>query len=158
MHSTRLSTAVRQGLLQGTLASAISGVALLLRGRADAGSAAAPINAISHWIWPASALRRDDASWRFTGSGAVTHVLASLFWAAVYASVREWRTRPSPANALTDAAAVAAAAAVVDFQVVPQRLTPGFEHRLSTPSLAWVYMGFAAGLALGGVLALQGRR
>jgi hypothetical protein len=149
---------VRQGLLQGTLASVASGVALLVCGRADAGSAAAPINAISHWIWPTSALRRDDTSWRFTGTGAVTHFLASLFWAAIFVSLRGWRARPSATNALTDATVVAVGAAVVDLRAVPKRLTPGFERRLSAPSLAWVYAGFAAGLALGGVMALKSRR
>ena len=150
-----LRRAIRQGVVQGTLAGVMSGAVLLLRGRTDAGSAAAPVNAVSHWIWPVSALRRDAASWRYTGSGAATHYLASLFWAGLYRSLRGQRARPDAANALTDAAAIAALAAVVDLKVVPQRLTPGFEHRLSKTSLVLVYGGFAAGLALGGLLALR---
>jgi hypothetical protein len=152
-----LRKVMEQGVLQGTLAGVLSGVVLLARGRTDAGSAAAPVNAVSHWIWPVSALQRDAASWRYTGSGAVTHYLASLFWAGIYRWLRGQHARPDAVNALTDAAAVAAVAAVVDLKLVPQRFTPGFEHRLSKTSLVLVYGGFAAGLALGGLLALRNR-
>jgi len=44
-------------------------------------------------------------------------------------------------------------AALVDLRLVPERLTPGFERRLSRRSLAWTYVGFGAGLALAGLLA-----
>jgi hypothetical protein len=40
----------------------------------------------------------------------------------------------------------------VDFQLTPERLTPGFEHRLSHRSLAAVYGAFAVGLAVGALL------
>jgi len=40
--------------------------------------------------------------------------------------------------------------------MTPQRLTPGFEHRLSTPALLEVYTSFALGLALGSMV--MGRR
>ena len=39
-------------------------------------------------------------------------------------------------------------AAVIDLRAVPERLTPGFERRLSSGSLALVYLAFGAGLAL----------
>jgi hypothetical protein len=48
---------------------------------------------------------------------------------------------------------VTALAAVVDLAIVPKRLTPGFEQRLTRPSITLVYAGFAVGLALGGLLA-----
>ncbi|CAM3313163.1 hypothetical protein [Polaromonas hydrogenivorans] len=40
-----------QGLLAGSLASAFSTAVLALTGRREAGSAAAPLNAASHWYW-----------------------------------------------------------------------------------------------------------
>ena len=43
-----------------------------------------------------------------------------------------------PAAALAGAAAAAALACFVDFRLTPRRLTPGFEQRLSTGSLALV--------------------
>jgi hypothetical protein len=41
---------------------------------------------------------------------------------------------------------------VTDYKVVPERLTPGFELRLSNKSLGVVYGALAAGLVVGGLL------
>jgi hypothetical protein len=147
--------AIGHAITDGLLAGLLSSVVLLWRGRADAGRAAAPINAISHWFWPRQALRRNDASLKHTGTGAALHYGSSLLWSTVYGWVRARRQRPTPLNAVLDAAAVTAVAAVVDLAVVPERVTPGFEHRLSPASLTLVYASFAAGLALGGWLALR---
>lgn len=140
-------------LTHGLSASAVSLAALLWRGRKDTGSSAAPVNAVSHWLWPEQALRRNSATWRYTGSGALIHVGASMVWAALF----EWRRsrvrqESTVTDVLVDAAAVTAVATVVDLQLTPKRLTPGFEHRLSARSLFIVYAGFAAGLALSGAL------
>ncbi len=145
------ATALSGGLLAATLSAAV----LLWRGRAEARRASAPINAISHWFWPEQALRRDAPSWRHTGTGLALHFGSSLLWSSVYGWLRAHRQRPALLNAAADAAAVSALAAVVDLAVVPERVTPGFEHRLSRPSLVLVYASFAAGLALSGVLALR---
>jgi hypothetical protein len=40
----------------------------------------------------------------------------------------------------------------VDYRLTPRRLMPGYERRLSQPSLLAVYAAFAAGLALGDAL------
>jgi len=142
-------------LSDGLLAAGLSALVLALRGQRDARSAAAPLNAVSHWLWPAEALARDEASLRFTASGVIVHSLASMFWAAMFGWLQRRRRRPTAAAALADAAAISAVAAVVDLKLVPDRLTPGFEHRLHKGSLALVYGAFATGLALGGLLALR---
>jgi hypothetical protein len=150
-HVARLLTA-------GSLASAVSMAVMAGGSRRDTGSAVAALNAPSHWFWGDRALRRNDASWRFTLLGVVTHHASAIFWAVFYELLRACRQHPTPGNAVVDAVAVTAVAAVVDLKFVPQRLTPGFERRLSRRNLAWVYVGFAAGLALGGVLASRGAR
>lgn len=142
-----------RSLVDGVLAAGLSAAVLLWRGRRDAGSAVAPINAVSHWLWPDEALRRDDPSWRLTGLGGAVHWASSTMWAYLYRKLREQRSQPTRANAVTDAVAVTALAAVVDLKVVPKRLSPGFEERISTGGLALVYAGFAIGLALGGMVA-----
>ena len=72
----------------------------------------------------------------------------SVFWALVFE-----RFRPRPGTpALLPAAATSALACFVDYRVTPQRLTPGFERRLSRKSLALVYAAFAIGLAAGAAL------
>ncbi len=50
---------------------------------------------------------------------------------------------------LAASAAASAVACFTDYQLTPRRLHPGYEKRLSTPSLALVYGAFALGLAAG---------
>ncbi|MCW5659626.1 MAG: hypothetical protein KIT60_18150 [Burkholderiaceae bacterium] len=142
-------------LVGGLLAALLSNAALLWRGRAETGHAAAPVNAISHWFWPREALRRDRPSLQYTATGVALHYGSSLLWSTVYAALRARRRQTTPLNAAADAAAVTAVAAAVDLALVPERVTPGFEHRLSRPSLVLVYASFAVGLAFGGLLSLR---
>ena len=54
---------------------------------------------------------------------------------------------------------MAALACFVDYKMTPERLQPGFEKRLSTPSLFMVYASFGAALVLRGLAASgKGRR
>lgn len=154
LHHSLLDHGLLHGLLGGTLSAAV----LMWRGRKEASSAVAPINAPSHWIFGDEALQADRLSARHTLVGGVTHEASAVLWGTLYEWLRMRRARPTASNAVTDAAAVAALAALVDFKLVPKRLTPGFEHRLGRQGLAWVYASLACGLALGGWLALRGER
>lgn len=148
--------ALREGAIAGSVASMASAAALLVAGRRENGHAAAPVNAISHWVWDRPALRRDRPSLRHTLVGYLVHHGASIFWATLHA--RAWGCRPEakqPGPAVAGAAAAAAVACFVDYRLTPRRLTPGFEHRLSRESLAAVYVCFALGLALGSMAAVQ---
>jgi hypothetical protein len=69
----------------------------------------------------------------------------SIFWAVLYEKLRR---RALPLVVVPPAAATAVAACVVDTCLTPDRLTPGFEKRLSRGSLLFVYAAFAAGLAV----------
>lgn len=143
-------------LASDLLSSGLSVAALLWRGRVDAGSATAPVNAISHWLWPRAALRQDQPSARFTLTGLGVHFLAALLWSGAYEALQSRRARrqaPTALAAVGDALAVSAVAAVVDLRCVPERLTPGFERRVSGRSLGIIYLAFAAGLALSGLAA-----
>jgi hypothetical protein len=142
---------LRALLVDGASAALLSTAALAWRGRAETGSRVAAINASSHVLHGRDALRRNAASWRYTGGGLLVHGAASCFWAALYRAVRSLRRQPGTLSAVSDAAAVSALAAVVDLNLVPERLTPGFERRLKPASVVLVYVAFAAGLALGGI-------
>lgn len=147
---TFLIRALREGVIAGTFASVFSAVALALAGRRENANAAAPVNATSHWIWDRPALREERTTLRYTLVGYLIHHGAASFWATLYALA--WGGRPEckrPVPALAGAGAAAAVAAFVDYRMTPQRLTPGFEHRLSTRSMVAVYACFAVGLALG---------
>ena len=140
---------------EGLLAGALSALVLAWRGHTDAGSAVAPINAVSHGFWPQQALQRPDVSLKHTATAGALHIGSALMWSALYSWLRGRRLHPTARDAVTDAAAVAALAAVVNLKLVPRRLSPGFGQRLRRPSLGWVYAGFATGLALGGWLQLR---
>ncbi|MGQ3054756.1 MAG: hypothetical protein ACT6S0_23460 [Roseateles sp.] len=148
-------------LVSDLLSSSLSAAVLAWRGRTDTGSAAAPLNAVSHWLWPRKALRQDGVSARYTLTGTGVHYAAALLWSGLYESLRrrrEHRGTATRTTAVADAVAVSAVAAVVDLACVPDRLTPGFEKRISNRSLVLVYAAFAAGLALSGLAAVSQRR
>jgi hypothetical protein len=149
---------LQPALLEGALAALASAVALAWRSRTDVGSAPAALNAPSHWLFGDRALRRNRASLRYTGVGSVVHTGSAFFWALLYRALRLRHRRPDAWNAATDAATVTAIAAVVDLQLVPERLRPGFERRLRGRSLALVYLSFGLGLLAGGLMAQWRRR
>lgn len=142
--------ALREGAVSGAVASLLSAAALVLAGARQNRAPAAPVNAISHWVWDRPALAADGTSARHTLAGYLIHHAASVWWATLHA--KAWGTRARakrPAPALAGAAAAGAVACFVDLVVTPRRFTPGFEHRLSAGALVGVYACFALGLALG---------
>ncbi|MBC5765978.1 hypothetical protein [Ramlibacter albus] len=133
---------LRDGALAGSIASILSAAVLLTHRKP-----AAPVNAISHWVWGDPALAKDKPSWRHTAVGYLIHHAASLFWSTLHA--RAWGKPRSAPQAVAQAAVTAATAAFVDYKLTPHRSTPGFEHRLTRGQLTAVYVMFAVGLALG---------
>jgi hypothetical protein len=153
--------ALRAGAVSGTLASILSTATLAWAGRRETGSAAAPVNAVSHWLWGEEALREDDVTWRHTLPGYATQHLAAVFWAVLYHRI--YGNRPQAARlpqAMLGGAATSAAAALIDYTIVPKRLTPGYEHRLSTGAMVATFASIAIGIAAGSLLAhrVAGRR
>ena len=149
--------ALREGLVCGSLAALVSTATMAALARRNGGSAVAPLNAVSHWLWGDAALREDRASWATTGTAYVTHHLSAVFWATLYA--RLYGHRPEAKRwpqAVAGGLATSAAAAAIDYTLVPKRLTPGFENRLATRDTVAVFGSLAAGLALGALL-LRGR-
>lgn len=145
---TPWSRTLQRAAISGTVASVLSTLTLAALGRREAGAALAPINAVSHWYWGRKATRQDAASLQYTVPGYLTHHGASIFWALIFERLFGRRARRDPATALATGATVATLAAAVDYTVTPKRLTPGYEHRLSVPSLVAVYAAFGVGLAL----------
>lgn len=146
-------TLLREGLVSGTLAGLFSAAVLLITGKRETGSAAAAVNAESHWLWGDESLREDLPTLRHTLTGIVTHQLSTVFWATLYALVRgERKAVKTVPEALIGGIATSAAAAAIDYTLMPQRLTPGFEHRLSRGSMAGVFAAIAGGIALGALL------
>ena len=142
--------ALREWLVSGTLAGVLSAIVLLVAGRREAGSAAAAVNAESHWLWGDESLHEDRFTLRHTLTGIATHQLATVFWATLRALVRRGgKPATSVSDALIGGLVTGAAAATIDYTLVPRRLSPGFEHRLSTGAMVGVFAAIAAGIAVG---------
>ncbi|MDQ1833918.1 hypothetical protein [Massilia scottii] len=146
-------SATQRGLISGASASLLSSAALAALGKATDGSSFGPTNAISHWLWGDKATRRDGASLRYTLTGYVIHHASATFWAVLFERLMSRQLdRKDPLATLQAAAAASAVACFVDYRMTPERLKPGFEKRLSRPSLALVYGAFGLGLAAGALL------
>ena len=152
-------TALGEGAVSGTVAGRLSTAVLAIAGRREAGSAAAPINAVSHWLWGDESLHAQEPSLRHTLTGFVTNHLAAIFWAMLYSGAYGHRSDAKRLpQAIAGGVATSAVAYVVDYHLVPQRLTPGYEHRISPGALLATYGALAAGLALGALLLGERRR
>lgn len=145
--------AITEGAIGGSIAALLSAAVVTVAGKKESGSAIAPINAVSHWLWGDEAALQEDASAKYTGVGAVTHVLSAMFWATLHAKVRPAYPQRPVLSAIAGGAATSAVATALDYGLIPKRLTPGFEHRLSTASLAGALAAIGAGIAIGAVLA-----
>lgn len=147
--------ALREGAVAGTAASILSTAALGALGALRDGKAAAPLNAVSHWLWGDESLQRDQPSWRHTLVGYLTQHAASVLWATLYARVYGHRPEAKRLpNAIAGGIATSAVAYVVDYTITPKRLTPGYEHRLDGKGMFAVYAVMALGFAAG-TLALR---
>jgi len=137
----------------GSLASVLSTAVLATAGLRQAGSAVAPTNAVSHWLWGEESLHAQQPTLRHTLTGYVTHHLAAVFWAALYSRLYGHRDEAKRLpQAVAGGIATSAVACFIDYQLTPKRLTPGFEHRLSTGAMVAVYAALATGFALGALL------
>ena len=139
------------------VATVATTVAVAACGAFESGNAAAPVNAISHIAWGEQAARREAASLKYTGVGSALNAGAMVSWAAFHHRLFKPRERETGLlGSVMRGAATAGIAYVVDYHVVPKRLTPGFEKRLSNWSVFIVYAALAAGLAAGERLARRG--
>jgi hypothetical protein len=162
-HGADAGTILRRAIVSGTCASVVSSAGLLWAGGVDCGSVFAPVNAVSHWIWGERALHAQLLSVRHTVFGYVIHHAMSVFWACLYeagteAAIASGHASPGPLALLSSGVAVAALACFVDLVCTPRRLTPGFERKLSAPTLSVVYLLFGLALPIGAMLRARARR
>jgi hypothetical protein len=136
----------------GKLVGATTATAAAVCGALENRNVIAPINAISHIVWGDKAVTEDRISPRYTAGGLVLNTLAAMGWALLYEkcfgdAAEEGNVQWS----LLGGALVAATAYVTDYHIVPKRLTPGLEKRLSNRSLLAIYLVLALSLGLGGL-------
>ena len=150
MHT--LSSLVHKAVVSGTVASAVSAAVLALLAKLEGAAPVQPINATSHWRYGEDALKVTGINTRHTGTGLATHHAACVFWASLFESIRSAAPDRRSALIVRDAGAVSLIAAIVDYGLVPTRLTPGWEGPLPIRSVAGGFAALALGLTIGGLI------
>jgi hypothetical protein len=145
---SRWRETLRRALFSGSIASLTSALALAIVGKGETGSAATPLNGPSQWVLGRQASYRRGPAWPHTGLGYAVHHAMSIFWALPFEHWRGEGSGREPGVDVAAAASTAALACFVDYRLTPDRFTPGFQRRLSRPSLFVVYAAFALGLVL----------
>ena len=146
----RARSLVARAIASGSLAGLATTATVALCGARQAGSAAAPINATSHVLWGDEARSANAVDVKHTVSGLLINTGAGVFWSLVHElALRRSRNR-GRATAAATGAAVAALAYVVDYHLIPRRLTPGWELRLPRRSVALGFVALGAALAVAG--------
>ena len=150
-----MSTLIRDTLATGAVATTATNGALAVLGKFENGNALGPINAVSHIIWGKSATKADNFDTTHTVIGSVLNAMAITGWAGIHELLMPRRRRPSPrslpghpASRRPDAPPPTPARRAAG-HVVPKRLTPGFEEKISTKGLYAVYAVLAVALAAG---------
>jgi len=132
-----------RALLSGSAASITTTVTLALLARAQGRHPVQPVNSTSHWYLGEAAGRSRALDLPHTLGGYLTHHAASVFWATAFEAVRALRPRRAPVG---EALAISALAALVDYAVVPKRLTPGWEKVVTPRAIALAYGVMAVSL------------
>jgi len=136
-------------LVNTAVTSLATSAALALLSKRELKRPAAAINAVSHIVWGDKAFKKNEADWQHTLLGAALNSSAMMSWSVV----GELLPRPRGFwGAARNGVLVSALAYVTDFYLVPKRLTPGFERRLSQRSLLGTYAVLASAYAIGALL------
>lgn len=140
-------------MVVGSIVCVATLVAAAVRGRIDSGNAVAPINATSHVVFGPEAGDVGVPDLKHTPLGVAINAGASVFWAAIYQQLfdRDGQ-RGGLITSVLGGAAVAALAYLVDYRLIPQRLTPGWEYRVSGRSLTMIFGAMALSLPVRRVL------
>lgn len=126
--------------------------AIALCGHLENGDAIQPINDVSHITFGDEAFAQRGASLKYTGSGLALTKSFTASWAVLHEMLfGAYQDEGNVPVSLAGGALIASFAYLLDFHIVPKRLTPGFETHLSKRSLLAIYVVLALALGLGGL-------
>ncbi len=145
--------AARDSLVPGVIAGLATCATVAARGLRDSGSAMAPINASGHVVWGDRAAMVEGVSPVHTPPALAINMGAATWWAFVFQKLfGATVNRHGWPAALLGGAATSGIAYCTDYHVLPRRLTPGWEKRISDRSLGISLGVMAAGIAVGAML------
>ena len=144
--STQVSLVERVGNIARTasITTAATTAAVTTLAKLETGHAPAALNAVSHILWGDRAAKSDALDAKHTALGGALNATAMGVWAVAHELLPRAK---SLGGACAKGALLSAGAYVVDYQLVPKRLTPGFERRLSRTALFITYGVLAAAFA-----------
>ncbi|WP_209427775.1 hypothetical protein [Pararhodobacter sp. SW119] len=149
-------TRFEQTLLCGAGAGLASVAAIALLAKIEGRPVLGPVNASSHWLWGddgvAMAAKDGRADLAHTAIGGATNIGAGLFWGAIFGALRN-PDHNAPGQLVRDGALLGAAAGVLDYGLLPRRLSPGWELALSGRSVVLAMAAMAMGAVLGDLAA-----
>lgn len=142
--------AAKDAVIPGLLAGAATSATAAVRGKRDGDSGVASINATSHVLWGDRAAAVEEPTVKHTLPGVLINSAAAIFWTFVFQKLFGAAVKKRGASAaVLGAAATSGLAYVTDYKLVPSRLTPGYEKRVSARSLWLIYGVLAATMAVG---------
>jgi hypothetical protein len=133
------------GLRTGAALAVTTTAAIMLAGKIETSAPWSPINAIAHIADGDDVSPPSEFSARESGLGLGINTAVMVSWGILYeAACLASRRKSSPASAIL----ATAGTFIIDYQLLPPRLSPGIEKRLSRPAVLWAYAVLAATLAL----------
>jgi hypothetical protein len=152
MRSKSWNDALHDAFGSGAIAAGAVSITAAICGKRESGSAIGSVNASSHAIFGPEAQHTQGPDLKHTPLGAFINAGASVFWAVLYEKAfGAAADRGDVTKALAGGAAIAGLAYVTDYHLVPKRLTPGWEARISSDSLLLVYAALALSLPVRGL-------
>jgi hypothetical protein len=146
MRPLELVCQTRRIAITGGIAGVLSAVFIVAASVRETGSPAAGINGASQVFLGRRATRERRLDVRHTLTGLFVHHASALWWAGVHEGRRLREIVPNPC---VRALLVMAGAGVLDYGILPRRLSPGLEGQLSRRTIAATFGVIAAGLAIG---------
>jgi len=150
---SRTNGYLKHTLMSGAVTTAATTAVLGVLGALKDKDPAGPINAVSHILFgddDAMGAKGVDAKHTLTGS--VLNAASVTMWAGLHELLFGKFARKGPAQAVLSGAVVSGIAYAVDYHVVPKRLTPGFEKKVSKGGLFTTYAVLALSFAAGALL------
>lgn len=136
---------LRMGVWIGLVAAAATAGALVGFGAAR-GSPLLPINTVAHIALGSRAFYVTGFHPLITTLGLLLHTMSVVIWSVLFAVAM---ARVDGVRVWVGAIAFAAAIAAVDFALLPDRFSPGFENSLMRFEVVVVYLVLAVSLAIG---------
>jgi hypothetical protein len=140
---------IRNALWVGALAGVATTVGAALFGKAEGKGVAEVLNTTSHIVWGEEALDKKQLDVKHTLVGVGINLAAVTGWAFVNELLMGRKKERTLPKAIATATATTAIAYAVDYHMIPKRLTPGFEEKLSGKALTGIYVVLAAALVVG---------